>query len=35
MQVRALYHIVLCVRDVAATRQIYERVLGMSPREER
>ena len=35
MQVRALDHIVLCVRDVAATRQFYERVLGMSPREER
>ena len=35
MQVRALDHIVLCVRDVTATRQFYERVLGMSPREER
>ena len=28
-------HIVLCVRDVAATRAFYQRVLGMEPREER
>ncbi|MDR7060117.1 MULTISPECIES: VOC family protein [unclassified Sphingopyxis] len=28
-------HIVLCVRDVAATRTFYERVLGMTAREER
>ena len=28
-------HIVLCVRDVAATRAFYERVLGMESHEER
>ena len=28
-------HIVLCVGDVAATRAFYERVLGMTAREER
>ncbi|QCB56931.1 biphenyl-2,3-diol 1,2-dioxygenase [Sphingopyxis sp. PAMC25046] len=28
-------HIVLCVRDVAATRDFYQRVLGMAAREER
>ena len=28
-------HIVLCVRDVAATCEFYRRVLGMEPREER
>ena len=28
-------HIVLCVRDVAAARSFYQRVLGMEPREER
>jgi catechol 2,3-dioxygenase-like lactoylglutathione lyase family enzyme len=28
-------HIVLCVRDVAATRSFYERLLGMASREER
>jgi len=28
-------HIVLCVGDVAATRDFYQRVLGMEPREER
>ena len=33
--VRALDHIVLCVRDVAATRLFYERLLGMEAREER
>jgi catechol 2,3-dioxygenase-like lactoylglutathione lyase family enzyme len=33
--VRALDHIVLCVRDVAATRRFYEDLLGMEPREER
>lgn len=35
MQVQALDHIVLCVRDVAATCDFYARVLGMKPREER
>ena len=30
-----LDHIVLCVADVDATREFYERVLGMEPREER
>jgi catechol 2,3-dioxygenase-like lactoylglutathione lyase family enzyme len=33
--VRALDHIVLCVRDVAATRRFYEDLLGMESREER
>ena len=33
--VRALDHIVLCVRDVAATRRFYETLLGMAAREER
>ena len=33
--VTGLDHIVLCVGDVAATRDFYERVLGMEPREER
>ncbi len=33
--VRALDHIVLCVRDVAATRRFYAELLGMEPREER
>jgi catechol 2,3-dioxygenase-like lactoylglutathione lyase family enzyme len=28
-------HIVLCVADVARTREFYVRVLGMEPREER
>ena len=28
-------HIVLCVRDVAVTRDFYEQVLGMAAREER
>lgn len=35
MQVRSLDHIVLCVKDVAATRGFYELVLGMESREER
>ena len=35
MQVRSLDHIVLCVGDVATTRSFYERVLGMTSREER
>lgn len=35
MRVHALDHIVLCVRDVAATVRFYERVLGMEPRQER
>ena len=34
-RVTGLDHIVLCVRDVAATRAFYERVLGMASREER
>ena len=33
--VSGLDHIVLCVRDVARTREFYERVLGMESREER
>jgi catechol 2,3-dioxygenase-like lactoylglutathione lyase family enzyme len=33
--VRALDHIVLCVRDVAATRRFYEELLGMEALEER
>ena len=33
--VRALDHIVLCVRDVAVTRRFYEDLLGMESREER
>jgi catechol 2,3-dioxygenase-like lactoylglutathione lyase family enzyme len=33
--VGALDHIVLCVRDVAATRRFYADLLGMEPREER
>ena len=28
-------HIVLCVRDVGASCEFYQRVLGMEPREER
>jgi len=35
MQVRSLDHIVLCVKDVAAARAFYGRVLGMESREER
>jgi catechol 2,3-dioxygenase-like lactoylglutathione lyase family enzyme len=35
MQVTGFDHIVLCVRDVAAARAFYGRVLGMTPREER
>jgi catechol 2,3-dioxygenase-like lactoylglutathione lyase family enzyme len=31
----AIDHIVLCVRDVAATRRFYEELLGMETREER
>jgi len=34
-RVIGLDHIVLCVRDVAATRAFYERVLGMASREDR
>jgi catechol 2,3-dioxygenase-like lactoylglutathione lyase family enzyme len=34
-RVSGLDHIVLCVRDVARTREFYERVLGMESREER
>ena len=33
--VSGLDHLVLCVRDVALTREWYARVLGMEPREER
>ena len=33
--VRGFDHIVLCVRDVDATRAFYARVLGMTVREER
>jgi catechol 2,3-dioxygenase-like lactoylglutathione lyase family enzyme len=33
--VQALDHIVLCVRDVAATRLFYADLLGMESREER
>ena len=32
---RGIDHLVLCVRDVAATIAFYERVLGMTAREER
>ena len=35
MRAASLDHIVLCVRDVAATIAFYERVLGMEAREER
>lgn len=35
MKILAIDHIVLCVRDVAATCSFYERALGMEPREER
>lgn len=35
MKVRGFDHIVLTVRDVAAARGFYERVLGMEAREER
>ena len=35
MQVSAIDHIVLIVEDVARTREFYERVLGMEPRQER
>ena len=32
---RSIDHLVLCVRDVGATIAFYERVLGMTAREER
>ena len=35
VRVTGFDHIVLCVRDVAVTRAFYERVLGMTAREER
>ena len=35
MNVTALDHIVLCVRDVSRTIAFYERVLGMESRQER
>jgi len=34
MTILAIDHIVLCVKDVAATCSFYERALGMEPREE-
>jgi catechol 2,3-dioxygenase-like lactoylglutathione lyase family enzyme len=35
VRVLGLDHIVLCVRDVAATIAFYQRVLGMEPREDK
>lgn len=35
MNILGFDHIVLCVRDVAATLRFYETVLGLEPREER
>ena len=35
IEVRALDHIVLCVRDVDAARSFYEHLLGMEAREDR
>jgi catechol 2,3-dioxygenase-like lactoylglutathione lyase family enzyme len=35
VKVLALDHIVLCVGDVARSRDFYRRLLGMEPREER
>jgi len=35
MKISALDHLVLCVKDVAATRRFYERVLNLQSREER
>jgi catechol 2,3-dioxygenase-like lactoylglutathione lyase family enzyme len=35
VELTGLDHLVLCVRDVAATISFYERVLGMAAREER
>jgi catechol 2,3-dioxygenase-like lactoylglutathione lyase family enzyme len=35
MKVDGIDHLVLCVRDVSASRRFYEHVLGMEPREER
>lgn len=35
MRIDGLDHLVLCVRDVRATIDFYERVLGLEPREER
>ena len=35
MKIEALDHIVLVVRDVAASLAFYEEVLGLEPREER
>ncbi len=34
MKILSIDHIVLCVKDVAAACAIYERVLGMEPRDE-
>jgi catechol 2,3-dioxygenase-like lactoylglutathione lyase family enzyme len=34
MTLTSFDHIVLCVRDIAATLAFYQRVLGMEPREE-
>jgi len=35
MNIRSLDHIVLCVKDLSATRQFYQRVLNLELREER
>lgn len=35
MKILGFDHVVLCVKDVAATCAFYETVLGMEPREER
>ena len=35
MNLIGLDHIVLCVRDIEATKQFYSELLGMQPREER
>ena len=35
LSARSIDHLVLCVRDVSATIAFYERVLGMTAREER
>ncbi len=35
MKMRSLDHIVLCVKDVAATRRFYENILHMEARQER
>lgn len=35
MDIRGFDHIVLCVRDIGATRSFYQRILGLEVREER